>query len=693
MYFTARERNLLFLLTGAEQQWSVKALAQSLAVSERTIHRDLAGLERIMDDFGLSLRKRAGVGVSLEGNASGFESLRAALAATAGGEFTPEERKIYLLCTLLERSEPVKLAALALDLRVASATVSYDLEHIRDWLESFGLTLVKKRGWGIAVTGEENRRRAAMRSLLAEHFDEAEILSLLKKNLNRQTADPSGLVMERLLGLVEREKIAQVEETVKQAISKLPYSLAAAAYIGLVVHLALALERIEKGETLRFDPALLQELQQTREYEVAQKIAAGLRTVFGQEFPEAEIANIVLHLRGAKRGTDRGYWFEEGTGTVMKETGELIRYVENETGVPLSKDPSLIQGLLAHLERALYRLKENLPIHNPLLHRIEQDYPGLFATITAGMAETFSGYRIPREEIGYLVMHFGAALERWRRGSPIRALVVCASGIGTSKLLASRLQTEFPEIARVEEAAFDEVRQMDLHAYDLVLSTIPLERAETDYIRVHPYLTETDADRIRAHLNEKQRKRAQEPERDEWMSKGESTGIEAIERIQEVTEAILTILRGYFLSFLSAPSLSPVLDEACKQLIATGVLQETATVIEALEKRERLGGLGIPGTAMALFHARSEAVQKPSFTMYDLDQPLQVEGMDGKPLSMSRLLLLLAPMDGNEFTPELLSRISVLIIESPVLFQSGSEEEIRSFLAEQLNRILHEEMK
>lgn len=70
---------------------------------------------------------------------------------------------------------------------------------------------------------------------------------MLKQSLQRKTGNYSGLVMERLLGMVEREKLSAVEEAVKEEIGRLPYSLADGAYIGLVVHLALAVERIEQG--------------------------------------------------------------------------------------------------------------------------------------------------------------------------------------------------------------------------------------------------------------------------------------------------------------------------------------------------------------------------------------------------------------------------------------------------------------
>ncbi|MFC4077996.1 BglG family transcription antiterminator [Salinithrix halophila] len=691
MYFTARERNLLRLLISQERSHTVKELAEELGVSERTIHRDLSVMEKTLDGFGISLRKQAGVGVSLEADPTGMESLRAALTRTAETDFTPEERRTYLLCTLLETSEPVKLTVLARDLGVAPATVRQDLERVEDWLQPFDLVLLKKRGWGIQVIGGENNRRAAMRSLLADHVDEATILELLKQSLGRKAPEPSGIVMERLLGLVEGERLIQVEEAIQAEIGRLPYTLADSAYIGLVVHVALALERIEKGETLRFDPDMLQSLQQGPEQEVAKKIAARLTAASGKEVPESEIANIVLHLRGAKRGDDRGFWFEDGSGTPVEGTRELIQRIREETDAPLEQDPSLLRGLLAHLERAVYRLKENLPIHNPLLERIEADYPELFEIVGKAMAKTFPQYEIPREEIGYLVMHFGAALERRRRGRPLHALAICASGIGTSKLLASRLQTEFPEIVRVDTASWGGAQQTDLHKYDLIVSTLSVEMDEIDYIRVNPYLSEGDAARIRSYLNERRRVGTMPPERTrEEVS--EPRILESMKAIRKTAEIALMLVEGYSLSPLQEQSLTDVLQKACRRLEAKGVLQDAAAVAGKLEEREQLGGLGIPGTGMALFHGRSKKVEKPSFTMYDLEQPLKVEGMDGNRMEMTRLLLLLAPEKEEAAEQELLSRISALTIEAPALFQSGGEGDIRAFLAEQLNRTLHEKL-
>lgn len=696
MYFSSREQTILRLLMNSDEKWTVKKLAAFLGVSERTIHRDLSGAETSLEEIGLSLRKKTGVGISLEGKPAGFEKLRSVLAYLPETEFTPEERKSLLLCTLLMTSEPVKLIALAQDLHITPATVSQDLSRVEGWLESFGLKLVKRRSWGIQITGKEKDRRVAMRSLLAQYFDEAEILGMLRRSIQRKVGDHSELVMDRLLGMVEREKLSVVEDAVKGEIRNLPYTLADSAYIGLVVHLALAVERIERGETLTFDSNLLSELQMTREYGISTRIAGRLQSLFRLEFPESEVANIAIHLQGAKLGNDREHWFDSETGPVM-EARELIDRVEQKLDVPLADDPSLMQGLLAHLKRAVYRIKRSLPIHNPLLSRIEGDYPAVFAAVTQAVKEIFPQYQVPQEEIGYLVMHFGSALERKRQGQPLSALVVCASGIGTSKLLVSQLQTAFPEIGQVRNASVFELQQLSPTDYDLVISTIPLEMKGVDVLFVHPYLTEEDVAKIRIYLDKRKRHRFWEKPQ-EQVGDGKSTSqqrIESLEKIQLYVKTTMELLKGFSLSSLPGGRLQGTLEQACKKLEEAGVLRDRKVVLNRLLERAQGGGLGIPDTGMALFHARSGEILRPSFTMYNLIAPLSVEGMDGSTMPINHLLLMLAPEETPEPVLNLLSRISALTIENPHsmgVFQSKNEGQIQTYLTEHLSRYVYDQI-
>ncbi len=60
MYFSSRERNLIRLLMDSDQAWTVKKLAEVLGVSERTIHRDLSGVEPLWTRWSVPAEKNGG---------------------------------------------------------------------------------------------------------------------------------------------------------------------------------------------------------------------------------------------------------------------------------------------------------------------------------------------------------------------------------------------------------------------------------------------------------------------------------------------------------------------------------------------------------------------------------------------------------------------------------------------------------
>ena len=70
-------------------------------------------------------------------------------------------------------------------------------------------------------------------------------------------------------------------------------------------------------------------------------------------------------------------------------------------------------------------------------------------------------------------MHFGASIERLRAlKREIRAIIVCTSGIGSSRMLSSRLSKEIPEIRIMDSVSWYEAARMPTDQYDLVLSTV-----------------------------------------------------------------------------------------------------------------------------------------------------------------------------------------------------------------------------
>ncbi|WP_251028954.1 transcription antiterminator [Bacillus sp. ISL-18] len=398
MYISARERQILEVLLKTTDETTVKDLAEFIGVSGRTIHRDLKNIEDILDEYNIKLQKKSGVGVQITGEQNKIRELELYLFNLSHKEYTPDERQSIMLCELLETSEPVKLHALASDLNVTIATVSSDLTKLEERLKTFGLALIRRRGYGVEIEGEESAKRRAMSQLISEYLDESELLSLTRDNIQMRSTQQIHSISERLMGLVEKKKLVIVENIVNSIVQELPFSMADSAYIGLVVHLALAVERIQKGEGININFSYLEDQKVTKEYKFAERIVSQLERVFTISIPEAEIAYITMHLKGAKLRHENEHSIEDTSLQAAIKTKKLIEIVGKLAGMDLSTNRSLFEGLSVHLKPAIYRIKQKMGISNPLLDKIKKDYADLFELVKQAVNQVFPEFYVPDEE-------------------------------------------------------------------------------------------------------------------------------------------------------------------------------------------------------------------------------------------------------------------------------------------------------
>ena len=701
MYISARERQILEILLKTTDETTVKDLADLIGVSGRTIHRDLKNIEDILNDYNLTLQKKSGVGVQLTGEKKGIADLELYLFNLSHTEYTPDERQTIMLCELLETNEPVKLLALATDLNVTIATVSSDLTKLDEKLKSFGLDLIRRRGYGVEIEGEESAKRRAMSHLISEYLDESELLSLTRDNIQMRSTQQIHTISERLMGLVEKRKLVIVENIVKSIVQELPFSMADSAYIGLVVHLALALERIQKGEGIKINLAYLVDQKVTKEYTYAQKIVSQLEQVFQISIPDAEVAYITMHLKGAKLRHGNEHVIEDASLQTAIKTKKLIEIVGKLVGIDLTSNRSLFEGLIVHLKPAIYRIKEKMGISNPLLDKIKKDYEDLFAIVKQAVDEVFPEFFVPDEETGYLVMHFGAVIMGNKDLGSFKTLVVCSSGIGTSKMLATRLQKEFPDLKQIQNVSVMEFQKMNKEEYQLVISTIPIPEYDSDYIVVNPFLNKDEIEKIRSFLNEYKFAISSEKQhpvtfQTNKIAKNTISFIEEMKSIKEYASTIATVLEGFeVMDVNGCHTVEGLLTIACKNLSDQQRINDAEKVIQAILERESLGGVGIPETAMALFHARSHHVMQPCFIINTLHTPIVVIGMDGVEMNMKSLILLLSPSHTTNKTLEVLSFLSSLLIESEEtirIFQSNNKEQIIGLLTGRFEQFFNQKL-
>lgn len=697
MYISSREKMIIEILLSENQKIRVNDLAKEIAVSTRTIHRDLNGIEEFLKEYDLALTRKTGVGIQITGSIESKESLKRKLMTFTLEGYMAEERQTLLLSMLYEADEPVKLFTLANELKVTVATISNDLLKLEEELAHFQLSITRRRGYGIELSGSEEAKRRAISYTISKSLNEDEFLSLIRRNREKKQMIHANAISDRLLHLIDREKVLAIEETVRHFNSDFISSMTESAYVGLIVHLSLAIERIQRGEKIEMASNFLAQLKDKVEYQTAKKMINQLKKQFGIDIPEAEIGYITMHLQGAKLRERESVSLEDAHLKTLFKARQLVQEVEMLTNCQLTNHAPLLEGLVTHLKPALYRIKQGMGIRNPLLPSIQKDYEELFELVKRASETVFPELVIPNEEIGFLVLHFGAAILGFEKDSNLTAYVVCSSGIGTSKMLATQLRREIPEIKEVRNVSAFDLEEITVKDKDLVITTIQLTDVSFEYLVVSPFLTDEEIQQIQMFAKKKLLIQTETIKSERVDLSDEEDVVNRIQRIHDYSGTMSIVLENFVVQDVEVDqSFQQSIYNVCQALAQKQVIRDADEITQALFEREALGSLGIPDTKMALFHTRHKGILKPSFTIYRIREPLHMSAMDGTKIDVTTILLLLAPNPYPTYGMEVLSYISSMIIESEKsikLFQSGDERRIHTHIGRKLEEFLQGKIK
>ncbi|WP_231687066.1 BglG family transcription antiterminator [Bacillus sp. JCM 19034] len=412
--------------------------------------------------------------------------------------------------------------------------------------------------------------------------------------------------------------------------------------------------------------------EHTSEFQLMKNICNELEKQFSIHLKYQDIAFLTVILRSSKvQAADS---IDYDTVLLGKNIKKVIADVSSRLQVHLTDDFSLYQGLLAHMGPSIYRLKQKLDLFNPLTAEIKRKYPVLFIAVKKSLEEVFEDILFPEDEIAFIVLHFGSSLLKNEEKVKMNAVVVCPTGIGASKMVASRLKKELSEINDVEIMSIKDFQTANLTEYDLVISTVRLPFAEVDYILVSPLLSDKDIGFIRGYLDKHLEQISQKKEylnnvqnRNEKATNKHNVLKNMLTEIKDVQlsmESILTNFKVYRKQ--GSSNCWDVLGEMINDAKKDGLVTDTKKVIEQLERREKQGGFGIPNTNMGLYHCREDHVLELIFQVAHLDRPSVIKGMDGQPMQVKSVLLMLAPEIMSKRKKEILSLISSSLVESDI---------------------------
>lgn len=466
-------------------------VADHLHVSVRTLRSYIKRANATLEEIA-SIQLARGAGYSIEiNNPSAFQQwLVAASKAPSMVPQTPRERVAYLLNDLCSRSTWITLDELSDMLFCSKSVLSGDIKNVERTLGEFDLKLVRRPHYGMRVEGSEFSRRLCLAASMMDSEragDESASASLIK-------AGP-----EALVDPAQRRYVLQtIAKNVDEVIESHDFHINPVSYQNLLVHIAIALLRIQSGHYVPMETVQFDRIRDSIEYPIALEIAHAIDRELDVALPDEEVAYLAIHLAGKQ-----ALWSpsdEDKDSVISDEIWDVISEILDKVWltfrIDFRSDIELRMNLARHIVPLTVRLRYHMDLSNPMLEDIKARYLLAWSiAVEAGeILASHYGSPLSEDEAGYLALAFALALER-QKTAPAKKniLVVCATGAGSARLLEYRCRREFGEyVDKIVTCDVFGIDRVDLANIDYVFTTVPLGRSLPVPVREVTYFFDDD---------------------------------------------------------------------------------------------------------------------------------------------------------------------------------------------------------
>jgi len=382
-----------------------------------------------------------------------------------------EDRQIYVALMCILRGGKIGTQQLMEETEVSRNTVLQDIKDLKNKWAKKGISLTYSYKDGYEVKGSESD----IRNLLYIHI--TELISQHQEKLLKRVMKADYEYSMIYHWLVECEDKLGMAFTDKM-LTQLAYMLTCC---------------IQRIGGKRYVDALItrkDELEKTRQYKALQEI----ESVLGFDFPPHEKHYLATVLLSAKVNVVNQADSDDWMRSIVKE---MVSRFQAYACVVFEDRNRLEQNLYIHLKTAYYRLLYNIHLPNPMLSAIQTKYQDIVELTKKALLplENSLQTRINEDEISYFALHFGGWMKKQEgRQKQKRIVIVCANGIGTSRMLQYQLEQLLTDAELIGPMTVRDYEQFK-ETYDLVITTTPLKK-RMNVMLVNPILTDDEKQRL-----------------------------------------------------------------------------------------------------------------------------------------------------------------------------------------------------
>lgn len=493
MYLSTRESSILTILLNSRNKHTAQDISEQLNINERTVYRELKNIKATLKTFDLELVTIPSEGFEIQGKSESLSALKQAFQKQNIHQIlTVTERVDLVTLILLLEEDFIKMQAIAAELLVSLSTIKKDIAFLTDNLPEKGIRVISKKGEGIKLETDVINRHILTLDILTKHVASSEFIAwfLLKKSKDsfykkicfQKINEPLHFAYEQL-----GELKADIDDNDLQELV-------------ILLSLWLNICHLTALPNNSIDTIAI-ELDQTGN-KLYQRMIEKQKTILAKKsHPESFLDYLkwIIHLYFQRNHTDE-FDLPRFDNDIAVSVKAMVNNVEAQLGVKLHGNERQIRDLSAHLRKAVTRINSGLFVRNPMKDEIKKNYLFIFEIVSRAAEEVFGKDFFPEDELCFLVLYFVMMIDKLSNKA-FRVLIVCSSGMGSSKMLTSRLEYEVPEVYVKDIISLTDLHNKDVRDYELVLSTIPLPLAPEDYLKVSPLLNEQELALVQTKIN------------------------------------------------------------------------------------------------------------------------------------------------------------------------------------------------
>ena len=480
----ARMKKIIIELSDSEYV-TASELAKILDLNEKTVRTTIGKMRDSLDEYGIEIESKTRKGYHLliydKEKYQAFINNDEWLSKNDIPN-NSKEREEWLLDYLLKQHKFVRIDDLSEMLYVSRSTITNDIRNVEDSLKSYHITLIRRPNYGLHIQGSEFDIRNCMISQFkdnkwAQRFSDKEenelkeISKILLNNIQNQKVVLSKSMIQEMTSCIYIAKV-RYEENYKITVSK-----------NEVVH------RIYK-------PCI----------DVATNIVEELNEKFHIHLLDSEIYYIAINIAARSDYNVLEGELESGViNQARKQATQMLDCVYDMMHLDMRQNLSLLYDLISFLIHMDIRMRYGIIAKNPFAEATKKKY--FFAYNVASQAviplkKTYF-HEVPENEIAYLTSIFALFIEQEKdKKKKYNILVICATNMSTSKLLAYQYKKKFKKyIDEVYTCEMYNLDSFDFSKVDYIFTTVEINRVlPKPVLGISAFLEDEEVEKISSIL-------------------------------------------------------------------------------------------------------------------------------------------------------------------------------------------------